>query len=232
MADQELTLIEHLDELRNRLIKSVIAIIVCFIVFLNFVDIILPFLIEPVGKLVFIAPQEGFVSRIKIAFFAGLFLSSPILLYQAWCFVSTALKINERKYLLFYGPLSFVFFSLGAVFGYIIIVPIGMKFLLSFATDQIMPMISITKYISFVGTLTLAFGVVFELPLVSLFLTKIGVVTPLFLSQKRKHAIVIIFILAALFTPPDIVTQCLMALPLLGLYEIGILFSKMVYKKK
>jgi sec-independent protein translocase protein TatC len=232
MIDKRITFIEHLGELRSRILTSVAAIIIASCVLYNFVDRIYASLVKPVGELVFIAPQEAFLARIKIAFLAGLFLSLPVVLYQAWRFISVGLKANERKYTLLFGPLSFVFFGLGAAFGYSIIVPIGIKFLLGFATDQILPMIAVSRYISFVGMLTFAFGLIFELPLASLFLTKIGIVTPYFLSQKRKQAIVLIFILAAILTPPDIVTQSLMAVPLLVLYEIGILLSKLVYKPK
>lgn len=231
MMDKKLTLIKHLEELRNRVIKSVVSVIIASCLLYSFVNIILPNLVKPVGKLVFIAPQEAFIARIKIAFFGGLFLSSPFILYQIWRFVSLALKPNERKYILIFGPLSLIFFFMGAFFGYFIIVPIGMRFLLGFATDFITPMITISRYISFVGILTLSFGVIFELPLISLFLTKIGLVTPEFLSGKRKHAVVLVFIVAAILTPPDIITQGLMALPLLVLYEIGIVFSKFAYKK-
>jgi len=230
MSDKKITVARHFEELRARIIKSVIFIILGAIVTYNFVNVIISNLAKPVGELVFIAPQEAFVTNIKIAFFGGLFLSSPVVLYQVWRFISSALKENERKYALIFGPLSFIFFSAGVAFGYFVIVTIGIKFLLGFATDFVNPMISVSKYISFVGMLTLAFGVIFELPLASLFLTKIGIVTPSFLSRKRKHAVVIIFIAAAVFTPPDVITQCLMAGPLLILYEIGIIFSRFAYK--
>lgn len=230
MTGPKLTLVEHLEELRSRIIKSVISIIVASLLLYSFCNIILSHLVKPIGKLVFIAPQEAFISRIKISFFGGIFLSSPFVLYQIWKFVFSGLKLNEKKYTLIFGPLSLIFFILGAFFGYFIIVPIGMKFLLGFATDFVIPMITISKYISFVGILTLSFGVIFELPLISLFLTKIGIVTPKFLSGRRKHAVVLVFIVAAILTPPDIITQCLMALPLLILYEIGIIFSKFAYR--
>lgn len=232
MNEQKLTLTEHLTELRGRLIKSVIFIIVCSFVVYGYIDKLMVYLLEPVGGLVFIAPQEAFISYIKLAFFGGLLLSSPFVIFQIWKFTSSGLKADERNYTLIFGPLSFVFFIIGAAFGYIIIVPIGMKFLLTFGTELVRPMITISKYISFVGMLSLAFAVVFQLPLLSLFLTKIGVVTPLFLASKRKQAIVCMFVAAAMLTPPDIVTQSLMAVPLLLLYEIGIIFSKMVYRRK
>lgn len=228
--EKKLTLIEHLQELRTRIIKSIISIIVISIIFYNFVDRIIPNLVKPVGRLVFIAPQEAFINNIMIAFFGGVFFSSPILLYQIWRFVSCGLKPKERRYILIFGPFSFFLFLLGALFGYFVIVPIGIRFLLGFATEFVSPMISISRYVSFVAGLTLAFGIVFELPLVSLFLTKLGMITPNFLSSKRRHAIVLIFILAAILTPPDVITQFLMAVPLLVLYEVGIIFSKLVYK--
>ena len=230
--DEPVTLTRHLEELRERVLKSVLAVVISAFVVYGFVDKIYESLVVPVGRLVFIAPQEAFVTRIKIAFFGGLFLALPILLYQIWKFISVGLKRSEIKYTLLFGPLSFIFFTVGAIFGYALIVPIGIKFLLGFATDEIVPMISMSKYISFVAMLTMAFGMVFELPLASLFLTKIGVVTPRFLSQKRKHAIVVIFIAAAVLTPPDVITQTLMAVPLLILYEIGIIFSKIVHKPR
>lgn len=231
MPEKKLTLVGHLDELRGRLIKSVICVVLCFVFLYAFVDSILLFLAKSVESLVFIAPQEAFIARIKVVFFAGLFLSSPFILYQAWRFISDGLNDNEKKYTLFFGPLSFVFFVVGSLFGYMVIVPVGIKFLLGFATESILPMISIQKYVSFVGGLTFIFGIIFELPLALLFLTKIGMVNPDMLVRRRKHAIVIIFISAAMLTPPDAVTQLFMAIPLLALYEIGILFSKMTYKK-
>jgi len=231
MEDKELTLVGHLEELRERILKSALIVIIAAVCLYSFVDKVFLSLLKPVGKLVFIAPQEAFTTRIKIAVIGGLFASLPFLLYQAWRFISVGLKKRERKYILLFGPLSFIFFILGASFGYLIIVPIGLKFLLGFATDRIVPMISVSSYVSFVGMLTFVFGVVFELPLASLFLTKIGMVTPYFLSKKRRYAIVAVFIAAAIFTPPDVVTQVLMAVPLLALYELGIIFSRIVYRK-
>lgn len=230
--DKKLTLTQHLEELRAKIIKSVVVIIICSLALYSSIGSFLSVLVKPVGSLVFIAPTEAFVANIKIAFFGGLFLSSPFVLYQIWQFVSTGLNKDERRYVMIFAPLSFIFFLLGAVFGYLIIVPIGIKFLLGFATDSIRPMITISRYISYVGMLTFSFGLVFQLPLISLFLTKIGLVTPLFLSARRRHAIVLIFVTAAILTPPDVVTQCLMAVPLLILYEIGIVFSKFAYRPR
>lgn len=230
--DRPLPLVQHLNEFRSIIIKSVVFIFIVSCLLYNFVDVILAVLAKPAGKLIFITPQELFLTNIKIALWGGAFLSSPFVLYEIWKFVSIGLKPDEKKYILIFGPLSFIFFFLGSIFGYFVIVPIGMKFLLGFATDLITPMITVNNYITFIGGLVFAFGAVFELPLIILFLTKIGLVTPEFLAKKRRHAIVLIFIVAAILTPPDVITQCLMALPLLALYEIGVIFSKVSYQKK
>jgi len=230
--ESKLSLVEHLEELRTRIIKSLIFIVIATCFAYSFVNVILLSLVKPIGKLVFIAPHEAFITRIKISFFVGLFLSSPFVLFEIWKFISLALKPNEKKYILIFGPLSLIIFFIGASFGYFIVVPIGIKFLLSFATDVLSPMITISKYVTFVGTLVLGFGVIFELPLAVFFLTEIGLIAPKFLSSKRRHAVVLIFIVAAILTPPDVITQLLMALPLLVLYEISILFSKFAYQRR
>lgn len=231
MEDKRATIVEHLNELRNHIGKSLIFLLVCSVIIYSSIDKILLFLSKPVGKLVFIAPQEAFTTNIKIAFFVGLLFSSPFILYQIWKFVSLGLLPKERKYIRIFGPLSFLLFVIGFTFGYLIIVPIGMKFLLGFASEILAPMITISKYISFVFNLSFAFSLVFQLPIVILFLTKIGIVTPAVLKKRRKEAIVLVFIAAAIMTPPDVVTQVLMAIPLILLYELGILFSRLAYKK-
>lgn len=231
MEDKRATIVEHLNELRNRIGKSLIFLLVCSVIIYSSIDKILFFLSKPVGKLVFIAPQEAFTTNIKIAFFVGLLFSSPFILYQIWKFASLGLLPKERKYIRIFGPLSFLLFVIGFTFGYLIIVPIGMKFLLGFASEILAPMITISKYISFVFNLSFAFSLVFQLPIVILFLTKIGIVTPAVLKKRRKEAIVLVFIAAAIMTPPDVVTQVLMAVPLILLYELGILFSRLAYKK-
>ena len=230
MTEIKKSFVEHLEELRIRIIKSIAFIFVSSILIFSFNDNILRFIIKPAGSLVFIAPQEAFLTAIKIAFFGGLYISSPFILYQIWQFVSVGLERSEKRYALIFGFFSFVFFLLGSVFGYLVIVPIGMKFLIGFGSEFLVPMISVGKYVSFAMALSFAFGLVFQLPIVILFLTRIGIVTPAFLSERRKYAIVIIFIIAAIFTPPDVITQCLMALPLIALYELSIILSRMILR--
>ncbi len=219
---------EHLEELRGRLIKSfIVFILVCFGVY-GFSDRILEFLIEPVGHLVFTAPGEAFGTYMTITLWGGFLVSFPFFLYQFWAFVRQALTDSEKKYVYFFGPISFIFFIVGIVFGYFVIIPISLKFLLSFSSATLVPMITVSQYMNFVTTFVLSFGVVFEFPLLLVFLTKIGIATPEFLRQQRRYAVVFIFIVSAILTPPDVCSQCLMAIPLLLLYELGIIFAVMI----
>ena len=179
------TLVEHLEEFRGRIIKSTVFMIIISGLFYNLTDIVLLNVVKPLGgTVVFIAPTEAFISKIKIAIFGGLFLSSPFIIYQFWQFISQGLKPSEKKYALIFGPLSLLFFVSGATFAYFIIVPTGIRFLMGFSTDFIIPMITVSKYISFVGTLVLAFGLVFQLPSLLLFLTKVGIVTRSFYAPR------------------------------------------------
>lgn len=230
--DKRLSLVEHLEELRSRVIKSILAIIVGSILVYNFLPEIIPFLVKPAGKLVFIAPQEAFLTNIRVSFLGGLFLASPLVIFQIWRFVSAGLKPEERRTVLIFGPFSFFLFLVGFWFGYSVVTPLGIKFLLGFGSDLVRPMISVAKYVSFVAGLSFIFAFMFQLPLICLFLTRIGIITPFFLARRRKEAIVLIFIVAAILTPPDIFTQILLGLPLTLLFELGVIFSRVAYRKK
>lgn len=224
---------QHLEELRKRLIIIFISIGFGFILTYFLSHKIILILKIPLGQdLIFISPTEAFFVNLKVALFASLFLTIPITLYQLWKFVSPGLLEKEKKHTLPFVVFSTIMFVIGGMFAYYLILPFGIKFLLAYGTNGIKPMLSLGNYISFTTKLILAFGIVFELPLVLLFLTKIGIVTPKFLTRNRKYAILLIFIIAALLTPPDVFTQILMALPLIVLYEVSILLSKLVYKKK
>jgi len=225
----EFSFLEHLDELRNRLIKCLIVFVVGSCVAYQFVEHILAFIIQPVGQVVFTDPAEAFLARFTFALWTGFFLTLPFILYQLWKFVGLALTVKERRWIFLFGPLSLLFFIVGSLFGFVVILPVGMNFLLGFASETMVPMISVSKYLSFVGMIVLAFGIIFELPLVMVFLAKIGIATPAFLSEKRKYVIVFIFIVSALLTPPDIISQILLALPLIILYEIGIIFIRLTH---
>jgi sec-independent protein translocase protein TatC len=169
---------------------------------------------------------------IKVSIFSGLVVALPFVAYQFWKFVVPGLLEKEKKLvpsIVFFTTLCF---ATGAAFAYLVIIPLGLKFLLSFQTDFLEATITIGKYLGFVVTIILVFGVVFELPVMSFILTKVGILTPEFLRSKRRYGIVIIFICAAVLTPPDIFTQLMLAGPLVILYEVSIWVSRMVSKKK
>lgn len=229
-ADRPMTIIEHLEELRRRLIIALVVLGVATVLSFLFVDRLLAFLIRPVGRVVFLAPTEAFFVRVKVALLAGVFLSLPVFLYQIWRFVSTGLTPTERRYGLWLLPPAFILFVGGALFALVAIIPVGVRFLLNYQVPGVLePMISIGAYTSFVTAFLLAFGLVFELPIVLIFLTKIGLVTPAWLAARRRYAIVIIVGAAAVLTPGgDVFSQLLMAIPTYLLYEVSIWIARLV----
>jgi len=228
----------HLDELRKRLITSFVAIGVGFIASYAFKEKLFYILVAPLQKamrsgdtLIYTHLPEAFFTFLKTALISGILLASPVLLYQFWMFIAPGLYDREKKMLVPILFLSTLFFAGGALFGYFIVFPWGFKFFLSFATETIRPMPSMKEYLSFAAKLLLAFGIVFELPLVITFLARLGIVSVEFLKKYRKYAILIIFIAAAILTPPDVITQIMMALPLILLYEISIVGARFFGKK-
>jgi sec-independent protein translocase protein TatC len=183
-------------------------------------------------SLIYTGLPEAFFTYLKVSFLAGLIVASPLLLYQFWMFVAPGLYQKERRMMIPIVILSSFFFIGGALFGYFVVFPWGFKFFLGFATDTIRPLPSMKEYFGFSAKLLLAFGLVFELPLVITFMAKLGIVSVDFLKKNRKYALLIFFAGAAILTPPDVVTQILMALPLMVLYEISILGAKVFGKKK
>ncbi|HLD88126.1 MAG TPA: twin-arginine translocase subunit TatC [Candidatus Omnitrophota bacterium] len=222
----------HLDELRRRILTSLAVFFLVVLVCFNFTSRLLSWLIRPAGQLVFTSPGEAFGAHITVAVTAGFVLSFPFILYQLWMFAAAALKPDERRFIVFFGPLSLLFFLSGVAFAFFVAVPMAYRFLMGFASSELVPMVSVGNYMGFLGNMVVAFGVAFELPLVMAFLAKIGIATPEFLRQKRRHAVIIILIVAAVLTPPDVVSQVLLAAPMLALYELGIIFTRMAYKHK
>jgi sec-independent protein translocase protein TatC len=234
MEDKPLTIVEHLNELRKRLIYILLAVGISSGGAYYFIDEILAFITAAgnIDKLVFIKPTEAFFVIVKLTLLAGIIGAMPFILYQVWRYVGVALKKSERKYLIFFGPVSFILFMCGAAFAFRGVLPLAIKFLLSFSKDFLTPMITFNEYISFLTRMIIAFGTMFELPLVILALSKFGIVTPEMLKKGRKYVIVGIFIVAAILTPPDVVSQIMLAIPLLILYEVGVWICTVVTKKR
>ena len=238
MSETSMSLIQHLDELRKILIKIIVAILIGTIVsFALFEDILLRIINAPIsGKDIVLfqyAVTEVFVTRVKLSLLAGFIMTIPFTAYQAWSFILPALYANERKYVYMIVTPSIILFMAGVVFGYYTVLPIALNFFtaqLPAVADQ-PATLAFSQYVSFVVTFLLPFGLVFQLPLGVAFLARMGIVDYKYFQVKRKYAILIIFIIAALLTPPDLVSQILMAIPVLILYEISILIAWLIGKK-
>ncbi len=229
----------HLEELRDRLIHSAIAVGVGFVICYIFSDTLFGYLVKPLqesmpegDRMIYTALPEMFFTYVKTAFVAGLLLTSPYIFYQVWLFIAPGLYRKEKKLVFPFVFFSTILFVGGALFGYFIVFPFGFKFFMGFANEYIQAMPSVKQYFSFAIKLLIAFGLVFELPVIIYFLTRLGLVTTDFLKKKRKYAILLTFVMAAVLTPPDVVTQTMMAFPLIILYEVGIIVSRLAVKKR
>jgi sec-independent protein translocase protein TatC len=228
-SDDKLPFTDHLDELRHRLIISLVGVGLGFAVSYGFSQHLLLLLQRPMpARLVFIAPTEAFFVNLKVAFYAGLFLSVPLLLFQVWKFVAPGLYEHERRYSLPFLIISTLLFLLGATFAYAVILPIALHFLIAQGGELWQPNITLSNYLSFCMRLILAAGLVFEFPVLMYFLAKVGVVTPEFLVKNRKYAVIVAFAISAILTPPDVFSQVLLAVPLFLLFEVSIFVAKRV----
>ena len=235
----EMTFTEHLNELRVRLVRCLIAAFIGFLACYGFAEQLFLLLMDPLitlleptgGSLIYTGLPEAFFTHVKVGAIAGFFLASPYIFYQLWMFIAPGLYEGERKYIVPIALCSAICFVTGAMFGYFVVFPFGFQFFLGYATDFIRPMPSVKEYFSFSTGMLFAFGLIFELPLFMLFLSALGIVTHQSMRKYRKFAILGNFIVAAILTPPDVVSQCLMAGPLCILYEIGIWVSQIFGKK-
>lgn len=218
-------LLYHIEELRRRLLKIIGVTIFTSILSYFFIDRILELLQRPVGKLIFIHPTELFIVRLKLSLIVGLLIGLPFILYQVWAFIYEAIEVKWRS-LSLYILLSLMLFYGGAFFSYKLLTPSLIRFFLRYAQDDIIPMISVNSYISFLSLLTFSSAFIFQVPLFVFFFTNIGLLTPSFLKAKRRHVILLSFIISAIITPPDVFTQIALALPLIILFEFSIFLSR------
>jgi sec-independent protein translocase protein TatC len=254
MSDEKMPFFSHLEELRRRIIVSLIAIGIGFLLTFGFSEPILRILKQPLTThlafsrsypfirsvaragppidLIFLAPAEAFWMHMKIAFLTALMLVLPVVLHQLWKFVSPGLLPHERRFALPFVVLGTAFFFFGLLFCFFLVLPFALNFLLTYKTENLKPMISIGHYVDFTAKFLLAFGLIFELPLAIGLAAKAGLVTPAFLARNRKYAILVNFTVAAILTPtPDVFNQTLMALPMCLLYEVGILAARILLRK-
>jgi sec-independent protein translocase protein TatC len=239
MVDTPMPLTSHLAELRGRLFACVIAIAIGFLVCYAFSNHIIaalqapPNLLGPPVRvpLQIIAPAEAFLTYLKVSFLCGLFLALPVVLYQIWLFVAPGLLEHERKYTVPFIIGSTLLFYAGGVLFYLIL-PLIVRFLLSFASADIQAQLSVGFYVAFCIRLMIAFGLVFQLPMVVTFLTQLELISSRTLTKNFRYAVVIAFIVAAVLTPPDVVSQTFMALPILLLYGVSILVAQRIEKRR
>jgi sec-independent protein translocase protein TatC len=224
-----MTFLEHLEELRSRLIRAALALLVGTAACWTFREPIFHFLTEPLRtaypgiKFIYTAPTEAFMLYMKMAFFAGLFLAAPVVLYQIWAFIAPGLYAHEKVYAIPFIAFGTFFFVAGAAFGHYVLFPMTFRFLGEFASADMQFLPRVGEYYSFYSWFLLALGVVFQLPVLIFVLSRIGIVTPGFLLRKFKYAVLIAFVVSAVITPSaDMVTQSLLAGPMIGLYLLGV----------
>ena len=239
MEDEKLPVTDHLEELRRRLIKCLLAVAVGFALSYSFSKQLFDLLTWPLiqampedGKLIYTSLQEAFITYLKISFFAGIFLAAPVIFYQIWKFIMPGLYANERRYVLPFVVTACIFFLMGASFAFFVAFPFGFRFFLGFTTDRIQALPSMKEYLSLCMSLLLAFGITFELPVVMFFLARMGIVNHIMLRRYRKYAILIISIIAAILTPPDILSMTMLGIPLYLLFELSVVVTYYFGKKK
>lgn len=228
----EMSMVDHLQELRRRLIIASLAVGAASIACFYFVEDLMRWITRPAGKLYYLNLAEGFFAYMKITIFAGFLLALPIVLYQAWAFVVPALTRSERKLAVILVPVSVVLFLVGITFSYFLVLPVALKFFMGFANESLQPLLSLGQYLSFVLSMLLPFGFIFELPLILFVLAKLGVISSAFLAAKRKIALLLAFVAGGVISPtPDLFGQVMLAVPLLLLYESSIWMVKTLLKK-
>lgn len=236
MAEKELTLSAHFKELRRVIMISVVAIgLATMLCFGLWREVLMQWIVAPIqgdGQgLIFIGVSEAFIAYFKISILAGLVLASPIVIWQLYSFILPALYKNERRLLLVVSFLGTILFLAGIAFGYILVLKPALKILLFQFSGQFVPQITANYYLDFVGRFLLPFGLIFEMPLLAWVLGKAGIVKATLLQQWRRYVVIIILFLAAILTPPDVVSQLMLALPMLVLYEVSIQVCKSMEKR-
>lgn len=231
---KEMSLFDHLDELRKRLIIIVIVNFVAAILLFSQTEIIMSYLLEvnPGMELVYTTPSELLTVYIQLSLILAVTICSPITVYQVWAFIEKGLYEKEKKAILFTLIFGVVFFIIGVAFCYFMVLPTTLEFFVRIAIEEVSSMLSIHSYVSFVNMMLLAFGLVFEMPVIIFLLSKLGIIKPAFLKKNRGIIIVAIFVFASIITPPDVISQLMLGIPMVILFEFSILICTLVYKGK
>lgn len=230
--DGEMSWQGHLTELRSRLIKSLIAIAVGMVLSAFYIDPLMALLTRYADKLYFMRPAEAFMIYFKVILVSGVVVASPVWFYQFWAFLLPAFTEREKKILALYVPASVLLFLVGIAFSFLVVLPRGLAFFMNFTTPGVTPLLSLESYLDFVLYLVLPFGFVFNLPLALILMAEAGIVTSAGLRKIRRYVIFLSFVVAAVVTPTtDMLSQCLLAVPMILLYEISVFLIRVVCKK-
>ena len=226
---------EHIKVLRKSILRSVIALALAFFVIITFYsDALMQMLLEPIKargiQFIYLGLAEAMTAQLQVSFIAAAIISSPFIFLQIWSFVKPALYKNEKKAVLFVTLISMLLFAIGVCFGYLVVFLSSITFFVYMGENLATPMLSLSEYVGFLLGFILPFGVVFEIPVVTFVLCKVGLLQPATLIRIRKYIILVVFIVAAFLTPPDALSQTLMALPMIALYEVGIIVAKYTCK--
>lgn len=230
----EMPIIDHLDELRKRLMIVSVAHVIVLLLAFSQSGLILKKLMElnPDMHLIFVEPSEIMNVYIQIALAVAVAICFPFTLYHIWAFVAKGLFDNEKRFIKVALGLGSVFFLIGLVFAYYVLIPISLKFFTRIAIQEVSPMISVKNYISFILNMLITMGLVFNIPSLIYVATKLGIMTPSLITEYEKHLIVLIFTIAAIITPPDVISQCMVAIPMILLLRVSVFISKLAYKEK
>lgn len=230
-TSEDMSILEHLTELRKRILYSLLAVAIGAAAAYNFLDEIMAFLLEPAGKLYYMQPAEAFFVYVKVTIFSGFLFALPIIFYQAWAFLLPALTMRERLLLSILVPVSVLLFAAGLLFSFKLVLPLAMNFFLGMGSADFQPFLSAGSYFDFIITFVLPFGMLFEMPLIMMILAWLGIITSDMLAAKFRIVILLCFVIGALLTPPDIISQCMMAIPMLMLYGVGYVAVKYILHK-
>ena len=231
-AEGNMSILRHLEELRTRIIRSLIAIAVGSAISYFYIEDIMRYLTLPTGRLYYLQPAEAFFTYIKIAIFAGFLLALPVVFYQAWKFILPALTVRERTVIGILVPSSVLLFFAGLAFSFFLVLPAALQFFMGFGSESLQPMFTLHQYFDFVLAFILPFGAVFELPLLVIVFAKLGFISSKFLQSKQRIVIFLAFVVGAVISPtPDIFTQSMIAIPLILLYEISYLVVRFVLRR-
>jgi len=239
MIEEKKPLTSHLKELRDRLVVSVIAVGIAFVITYIFKERIFEFLMRPFvavmpaqSSFIFTTVTEAFLTYFKMSLAAALFLAAPVILYEVWMFVAPGLYEKEKKYAIPFILFGSIFFMAGGLFCYFLVMPYIYRFFVSYAGPTITPMPALKEYMNLCLKLLISFGFIFQMPLIAYYLSKAGVINYRTLAKKRRYAILGIVVVSAIITPPEVMSQALMALPMYGLFEVSILIARVFGKKE